>query len=143
MKQLRKIFCIGFILFLLIFSNGCGLLKNINRTKDKTKIVTEFFIDTNIIIHYDTLPIYDTVKIFDTAFVENTTAAARSYFDFGMNKIVLELKGKEFSVPVKLHKKETKTEIKKETESKVSPMIIPVIILILGFLYLLILILKK
>lgn len=127
------------ILFLIFLLSGCGLLKNVTRTKDKTITKTEIFVDTVISVYYDTIPIYDTVPIYDTAFLENKTSQAKSYFDIGMNKIVLELKNKPFDVPIKLHKKETKTEIKKETESKPNYLAL----IIIGILFCILLVLFK
>lgn len=141
MKKLKKVFSIVFIISLLIFSNGCGLLRNISKTKDKTRTVTEIFIDTNIVLIFDTVPVYNTVLISDTAFIENKTAIAKSYFNPGLNKIVLELKGKQFTVPVKFHKKETKTETIKQTESKPKSLLI-IAIFVISLLFL-ILIFKK
>jgi hypothetical protein len=133
MNRLKKVFGFGFILFLLIFLNSCGLLKNITRTKNKSVAVTEKFIDTNIVLVFDTVPIYDTVLINDTAFLENKTSEARSYWNPKMNKIVLELKGKPFDVNIKLHKKETKTVFTKETKKEPKTFIV-----IIGFTLLLI-----
>jgi hypothetical protein len=110
--------------------SGCGIFKNINRTKEKIITVTEKFIDTNLVLIYDTVPIFDTVPIYDTAFLEIRTASARSYWNPKMNKIVLELKGKEFDVPIKIHQKEIKTDEVKKVEKNPNEKIIIFIALI-------------
>lgn len=97
-------------LFLCLFLSSCGVLKKL-RNKSEVTVITK--IDTVIIIKKDTVPKIVKVTLHDTAFVENTVASAKSYFDTTLQKIVLSLKGKVFIVPVKESKITiTKADIK-------------------------------
>jgi hypothetical protein len=44
------------------------------------------------------------VFLHDTAYLSNTTSVARSYYDTVTRKIVLQLTGKTFSVPLTIYK---------------------------------------
>jgi hypothetical protein len=85
---------------LVLFSSCCGL------KKIKTTTVTEtiYQVDTVIKVVRDTVTkvVYgDTV---DTLYIENEVASARTYYNVQKQKVVLELKGKVFDVPVTMNK---------------------------------------
>lgn len=90
-----------YIIFISIILFGCASIK-----KTRTQIITETVIrvDTIIKIKTDTVKLINSVKITDTAFLENTTSIARSYYSTKQQRVVLELKGKIFDVPVTVYK---------------------------------------
>jgi hypothetical protein len=87
--------------FLIIFLCGCCTLK-----KTQTEIITETKIkfDTVIIIKRDTITLIKSVTLFDTVTLQNSTALARSYYSVKQQRIILELTGKSFTVPVNVYK---------------------------------------
>jgi hypothetical protein len=89
------------IFFLLIFLFGCCSFK-----KQRTHIITDtvIHIDTVIQVQKDYDTIIQKVRITDTAYIENSTAMARSYYSTKQQRIVLELSGKMFNVPVTVFK---------------------------------------
>ena len=80
---------------------SCGVL---TKTKTITETITITKLDTIIIIQKDTSTVvkfYDpTTQYSDTISLENKTAKVRSYYNPIKRKIVLELTGKTFNVPV-------------------------------------------
>lgn len=100
-----------FLLTLLLFG-----LFSCARKMIQTKTITETVIriDTVIKIKNDTVLKKQYITIHDTAILENNTSIARSYFSTAKQKIVLELKGKNYSVPVTVYKAVKKVEDKKE-----------------------------
>jgi hypothetical protein len=64
----------------------------------------------------DTIPVIRYVRITDTAYIENNTAIAKSYFSTTRQRIVLELSGKKFDVPVTIFKKVTQERDEKKSE---------------------------
>jgi hypothetical protein len=86
--------------------------------KVQTKIITDTIIkiDTIIKVQRDTITLIKSVRIVDTAYLENTTSIARSYYSTKQQKVVLELKGKAFDVPITVYKHTTVTN---ETKEKV------------------------
>jgi len=94
------------LLFLLLVVSSCSSLKKV-----KTVTIETIKIDTIVKIKIDTITITKTSSITDTIKIENTTSVARSYYNPVSNRIVLELTGKVFDVPVQMLK-ETKTKTK-------------------------------
>jgi hypothetical protein len=128
-------------LILLLFLCSCSVSKHI----EKTHTVIQSKIDTVITFHFELpKPKYVTVKITDTAIVENETAIAKSYFNPITQKIVLELKGKEFKAPIKINRIETtdKKEVDIQTINKAYKFM-TIIIALLLIATILIYILKK
>jgi hypothetical protein len=127
-------------LILLLFLYSCSISKHI----EKTHTVIQTKIDTVIIFKIDLQPKFVSVKLTDTAIVENKTAIAKSYINPTTNKIVLELKGKEFSEPLKINKIETtdKKEVDIQTINKAYKFM-TIIIALLLMATILIYILKK
>jgi hypothetical protein len=124
-----------FLVFMLSFSSCCIFKKT--RTITKTETLT--VIDTVIQIKRDTITLVKEVHLTDTAFIENSISQARSYWSPIKQKIVLELTGKSFEVPVKMIKKET---IKTDTREKIPKFNFKVftwicLIIIIGYLILL------
>jgi hypothetical protein len=101
------------VVLLLLSCSGCCTLR---RSRTITTTITK--IDTVIIVKRDTVPLVTYVPVHDTAYLENSTATARSYYDTTLKKIALVLTGKVFSVPVVMTKTETVKE--KVTERKTS-----------------------
>jgi len=99
------------VVLLPVFFFGCFGMKKI-----KTVTVTETVIriDTIIKIQTDTILKIQTVTLHDTAILENNTAIARSYFSTSKQRIVLELKGKTFDVPITVYKSVKQVEVQKE-----------------------------
>jgi hypothetical protein len=89
------------VVCLLLLSYGC-----FGSRKIQTRTITETVIriDTIIKIQNDTILKTQVVTIHDTAILESQTSVARSYFSTQKQKIVLELKGKPFDVPVTIYK---------------------------------------
>jgi len=140
--KLWKIFQVRFFLpvllvFVLSVLCGCGILK----TKEIITTKTTIKADTIIRLHIDVFPVikegYDTVK------VENTTSFARSYINGASGKIILELKGKDFNVPVTIQ--QTTVETKKDviTKQKFPYIYIFLLILIPLCLFVIAFIIKK
>jgi predicted component of type VI protein secretion system len=105
---MKKLCQLLLVLLLSVLFSSCGVLKKL---KSRVEIRTEIKTDTVILIKTDTVQRIVKVHITDTAFVENTNSFAKSFYDTTLQKIVLSLKGKIFSVPVQISKI---TEIKKE-----------------------------
>lgn len=103
-----KSFIYVFVLLLLLFFSSCGILRR--RTITVTETITK--IDTIIKVVYDTAIVIKEAKITDTVIIENKTVIARSYYNPVKNKIVMEVKGKIFDVPVQItqHRIETKKD---------------------------------
>lgn len=103
-----KLFIYVFVLLLLLFFSSCGILKR--RTITVTETITK--IDTIIKVVYDTAIVIREAKITDTVIIENKTVIARSYYNPVKNKIVMEVKGKIFDVPIQIsqHRIETKKD---------------------------------
>lgn len=84
----------------------------------KTKIITEtkIEVDTIIKVRVDTVTIIDSLPLQrflagkDTLKLENKVAAAKTYFNLSKQKIVLELQGKGFDLPVKIQATKTVTK---------------------------------
>jgi len=108
-------YLLGLVLLLICFSS-CGSIKK-SRTITKTETIIK--IDTIVKIRIDTVIKYAEAPLADTVYIENKVAKAKSYIDPVKKKIVLELKGKTFDVPIMIDKKviETKKEIVKERKS--------------------------
>jgi len=108
-----KIFCYLPLLFIFF---SCGLPSCCSTKKIQTRTITEtkIKIDTIIKIKNDTILKIQTVTLHDTAILENKTMVARSYFSTQKQRIVLELKGKNFDVPVTIYKYVKQVEEKKE-----------------------------
>ena len=104
MKQLSLLT----VLFLLFSLSSCSVFR-----KTKTRIETIIKIDTVLIIKKDTIPIIKEVYLYDTAYIENSLAKAKSYYDTIKKKLVLQLVGKPFELPVKIDKKVIVTKIEK------------------------------
>ncbi len=130
-------------LFLILFS-GCGLLKQVTRTKEKVITVTEYKIDTVIKVNTDTIIRIKKVFLYDTAYINSKSYVVKSYIDTIKQQLVIEAKGKEFNTPVSIDKKETKQETKKQTESVPKPLLILISIIgLIVLICLVLLILKK
>ena len=98
--------------FVLLCS--CNIFKRVTKTKTITETV--YYVDTIVIVHKDTIPIYCEVYLYDTAFIETETFITKSYVDTITKTLILEAKGKEFEVPVKIKETVKTTEKKKEKE---------------------------
>jgi hypothetical protein len=110
MKWYSKLSLAVFVCFLFY---GCASWKKVTT---RTVTTTVIRIDTIIKIQTDTILKIQSVTLHDTAIVENNSAIARSYFSVSKQRIVLELKGKTFDVPVSVYKKVEQVESKKEKE---------------------------
>lgn len=104
------------LLCFLLFCPGCGSLK---KSKTITKTETIIKVDTIVKVRIDTVIKFAEAPLADTVYIENKVAEAKSYIDPIKKKIVLELKGKTFNVPIVIDKKviETKKEIVKERKT--------------------------
>lgn len=105
-----------FCVFVLSGIYGC-----FGTRKTRTKIITETVIriDTVIKLQLDTVTLIRSVTLFDTVTLQNTTARARSYYSVEKRKIVLELTGKKFEVPVSIYKStKVQSDIKEKTPVK-------------------------
>jgi hypothetical protein len=114
----KKVLNLLFLVLLSVFFFGCFGTK---KTKTITVTETKIKIDTIIKIQNDTIIKYQTVTIHDTAILENNTSIARSYFSQSKQRIVLELKGKSFDVPVSIYK--SVKQVAKEKETVREPLI--------------------
>ena len=125
------LFC-GVVLLFSLF--GCSIAK---KTKTITTTLTVIHVDTIIRIIKDTIKITNEVYLNDTAFIEIETAKARSYYNPIKNKIVLEITGKIFNIPVKINKTTTtKTNIIEKINKKKMPLYVYVFVaMILLFIY--------
>lgn len=110
---MKKLFV---LLILSLFLFSCSSMKK-SRTITKTETIIK--IDTIVKIRIDTVIKYAEAPLADTVYIENKVAEAKSYIDPVKKKIVLELKGKTFDVPIVIDKKiiETKKEIVKKRKS--------------------------
>ena len=110
MKWIR-ILNLSLVLVLCVLFYGCFGSRRI-----QTRTITETLIriDTVIKIQNDTILKTQTVTLHDTAILENTTTVARSYFSTQKQRIVLELKGKPYDVPITVYKSVKQIEQKKE-----------------------------
>lgn len=135
----RYIFSFLFFVVLLLSVCSCGII----RKKTVTKTETIIQVDTIIKVKFDTVRIIKEAFLTDTVLIENKTSIARSYFNPISRKIVLELKGKIFDVPVTIdvHKVETKKEV--ETKQKFPFIYIFLLILIPLCLFIYLIIRKK
>jgi hypothetical protein len=111
---MRKLWILNlsFVVLFSVFFFGCSAMK-----KTKTVTVTETLIkiDTVIKIKTDTILKVQYVTLHDTAIIENKTSIAKSYFSTSKQRIVLELKGKSFDVPITVFKKVIEVEKKNES----------------------------
>lgn len=106
---MRKIlWSLSLVVLLFAFFYGCSGMKKI-----QTRTITETVIrlDTIIKIQNDTILKIQYITLHDTAILENNTSIARAYFSTAKQRIVLELKGKSFDVPVTVYK-----SVKKDTQ---------------------------
>ena len=100
------------VALLSAFLFGCFGQRKI---QTRTITTTVIRIDTIIKIQNDTILKMQTVTLRDTAILENQTSIARSYFSTQKQKIVLELKGKSFDVPITVYKSVVKDAQVKES----------------------------
>lgn len=116
MRWYSKLFLAAFVCCLFF---GCASWKK-TRTQTQTVTTTVIRIDTIIKIKTDTILKVQEVMLHDTAIVENEHAVARTYYSTTKQRIVLELKGKNFNVPVTIYKKveQVKNEKSKEVVVK-------------------------
>ena len=115
--------CLGFC--------GCGIF---HKTRTETRTETLINVDTIIKVVRDTFKLINTVYLHDTAYLENSIAEARSYYDVRKQKIVLELKGKPFEVPITIYKRtiENKKEVVITRKSGLTkPILIGLMILVI------------
>jgi hypothetical protein len=103
------------LLSLLLLSSCCSTKK----TKTITETVTTYKVDTVVKIKYDTVYKHTEAYLTDTLYIENTVAEARSYFNPIKNKIVLELRGKVFDVPIRVDVTKQQTTKQKTVEKKI------------------------
>jgi hypothetical protein len=134
MKTILRVILLSGVLLSLL--SGCGSIKK-SRTKTETITITK--IDTVLKIRVDTVYKKTTEPLShllsgDTIKTENKVAEARTYFNTNTNKIVLELRGKIFDVPVTIsEKKVVKSDIQqKELERPKMPFINRVALAILS-----------
>ena len=108
-----KYYFLLFCAFVLFGVSGC-----FGTRKTRTKVITETVIrlDTIIRVQTDTITIIKSVRLTDTVILENSTAKARSYYSLEKKRIVLELTGKRFDVPVSIYKS---TKITSDIKEKV------------------------
>jgi len=101
MKSIIRLLSYALLFMLSLLFISCGVL---TKTKTITETITITKLDTIIIIQKDTSTVvkfYDpTTQYSDTISLENKTAKVRSYYNPIKRKIVLELTGKTFNVPV-------------------------------------------
>lgn len=90
-----------YIIIICVFNSCCVFRK----TKTETRIETVIKIDTIIRVQKDTVTLIKSVTLFDTAYIETDIAKAKSYYNPAKNKIVLELTGKSFNVPITVYKR--------------------------------------
>ncbi len=91
------------LLIVAVTLNSCCIFRKV---RIKTETITEIKVDTIIRVMRDTITLTDHVTLFDTAYIETDVAKAKSYYDPGMKKIVLQLQGKPFDVRVTFDKKQ-------------------------------------
>lgn len=108
------------VLYLLLLSllSSCGIFRNFTKTVTKTEVITK--IDTIYKVKIDTVTITKEAYLTDTVVIENTVAVARSYYNPVKNKIVVELRGKVFDLPIKINQRTFTDQkiIKKEPSLK-------------------------
>ena len=119
-------------LSLLLFCTSCCVFK---KTKTTTTTTETYQVDTIVQVRIDTVVKTVTGYIYDTVIVENKVAAARTYFDITKQRVVLELKGKSFGVPVVIDKVVEQTV--KQVDIKRSPPYVLYAILFILFIFVL------
>ena len=127
-----------FLFLLSVLVLGCFGSKKVQiRTVTETVIK----IDTIIQIQTDTVTLIKSVRFTDTAYLENPTALAKSYYSTQKQRIVLELKGKTFDVPVTIYKKvqqitDNKTNEPVKKRMRFELYIFVAMVLLFGYAYL-------
>lgn len=103
MKWTRWLFL---ALLFLPFYYGCSLKRTIIRT--------EYKIDTVIRVIPDTVYRERVATWTDTVYIENEQSEARAFVDFKGTRIVVQMKGKIFDVPVRTSVIETRESVVRE-----------------------------
>ena len=121
-----------FLLFLLpVFLSGCCVGK---KSKTTTTTLTIYKVDTIVKVKIDTVFKYAEAPLTDTVFIENTVAEARSYYNPTTNKIVLQLRGKVFDVPIKIDAVK-KQVVKQKTVEKKIPFVFYILAVFILFVF--------
>jgi hypothetical protein len=103
------------LLYCCFSLSGCAGFKKVQTV---TITTTKIKIDTVILIKTDTVKLFQSVYLTDTAKLENKTSVAKSYFSTEKKRIVLELSGKPFNVPVTIYKQVEQKQTEKIKEVK-------------------------
>lgn len=127
MKWFGNLFYFGLLLMLLSSFYGCSLSKKII----KTNTIKTIKVDTILIVKTDTIYRKVEKNIFDTVTIQTKTFRVISFVDTIRKKIIVEAKGENFDLPVKIDQEVKTSEKVKEVKKKQNFLqIIPVLILI-------------